>query len=214
MALELIVFDCDGVILESLDIKTRAFYRVGLEYGQEAADRLVMHHRMHGGVSRYEKFAWLYDNFVGRAITEAEKKALNEKFVAIALEEITRCDLVPGMRESLDAWQGRVPMYVASGAPREELVFILERRGLAPYFKGIFGHPPHKGALLRSIVETEGADPRKTVMVGDSFTDLRAAENAGTLFYGRGEAFRETGHAWHEDLTRLNDYLETLAASA
>lgn len=210
MALELIVFDCDGVILESLDIKTLAFHRVGLDYGQEAADRLVMHHRMHGGVSRYEKFAWLYDNFVGRPITEEEKKALNEKFVAIALEEITRCALVKGMQEVLDAWQGRLPMYVASGAPQEELAFVLERRGLAPYFKGIFGYPPHKTALLRTIVEAEGADPGHVLMVGDSFTDQRAAEDVGTLFYGRGKEFLPSGHPWHEDMTRLNDYLESL----
>lgn len=210
MALELLIFDCDGVILESLDIKTTAFYRVGLDFGEEAADRLVMHHKMHGGVSRYEKFAWLYRECLGRDITDGEKQALNEKFVRIALEEITRAPLVAGVEGCLDAWRGRVPMHVASGAPEEELAFVLERRGLADRFASIRGYPPGKTELVRQIVESSGADPAKAVMVGDSFTDLSAADAAGTLFYGRGEAFRDSGRPWHTDLTRLNGYLESV----
>ena len=41
MALSLIVFDCDGVILESVDAKTKAFAQVAEPLGAEARDRLV-----------------------------------------------------------------------------------------------------------------------------------------------------------------------------
>lgn len=211
MALSLLVFDCDGVILESLDIKTMAFRRIGLDFGQEAADSLVMYHRLHGGVSRYEKFAWLYERFAGRAITDEEKVALNERFVAAAMEEIAVCALVPGVEETLSAWKGRVPMYVASGAPEEELKFVLERRGLAGYFEGIRGYPPQKTALLDAIVRKTGLKAEECVMVGDSLTDMYAAQSVGTLFYGRGETFKDSPWPWHHDLTRLNDYLLGLA---
>lgn len=210
MALSLLVFDCDGVILESLDVKTRAFYRIGLDFGQEAAERLVMYHRLHGGVSRYEKFTWLYEQFADHPITDEEKKALNDRFVNVALDEITRCALVPGVQATLDAWKGRVPMYVASGAPEEELRFVLERRGLSGYFDDIRGYPPHKTYLLEAIVSRSGVDPAQCVMVGDSVTDLRAAESVGTLFYGRGSDFSGGPWPWHDDLTRLNEYLESL----
>ena len=39
MALSLIVFDCDGVILESVDAKTKAFGQVAEPLGAEARDR-------------------------------------------------------------------------------------------------------------------------------------------------------------------------------
>ncbi|MDL2207493.1 HAD family hydrolase [Desulfovibrio sp. OttesenSCG-928-F20] len=210
MMLALLVFDCDGVILESLDVKTKAFYRIGLDFSQEAADQLVMFHRLHGGVSRYEKFAWLYERFMGRAITDEEKKTLNERFVSIALDEITHCALVPGVQEVLDAWKGRVPMFVASGAPEDELRFVLERRGLASYFDDIRGYPPQKTPLLEAIVKRSGLPPEQCVMVGDSFTDMRAAESVGTLFYGRGDDFKDSPWPWHYDLTLLNDYLNSL----
>ena len=55
MALSLIVFDCDGVILESVDAKTKAFGQVAEPLGAEARDRLLLYHTLHGGVSRREK---------------------------------------------------------------------------------------------------------------------------------------------------------------
>ena len=72
MALSLIVFDCDGVILESVDAKTKAFAQVAEPLGAEARDRLVLYHTLHGGVSRREKFAWLYREVFHREITHEE----------------------------------------------------------------------------------------------------------------------------------------------
>lgn len=210
MSLELIVFDCDGVILESVDAKTRAFGRVGAEFGQEAADRLVLFHTLHGGVSRSEKFAWLYRECLGRDITGEENEILCDRFASYCLEEVFQSALVPGIMDVLGAWKGRVPMYVASGTPHDELDQVLEQNGLAAFFDGIYGFPPGKTDLLRLIVKKSGASPSSTVMIGDSATDQHAAEAVHTLFYGRGEFFRHSGYPWHHDLTRLSAYLEAL----
>ena len=210
MALDLIIFDCDGIILESMDIKSMAFYRIGKEISEEAADSLAMYHRMHGGVSRFKKFEWLYETYHGRAITEEEKQALNERFKKIAMDEVSRCALVPGIQGVLDSWLDRVPMYVASGAPEEELRMILEKRGLSKYFVGMHGSPTVKTLLVRAIVQHAGVHPGNSIMIGDSRADQYAAEAVGTRFYGRGEYFDLTGHPWHTDMTRLNGYLEEL----
>jgi phosphoglycolate phosphatase-like HAD superfamily hydrolase len=210
-AVALVVFDCDGVILESTDVKTRAFRRIGAEFGEDVADRLALYHSLHGGVSRYEKFAWLYREVFGREINAEEKSGLNEKFVNAALEEVATCPLTPGIQDVLDRLYGRLPLYVASGTPQEELRGIMERRGLARCFDDIRGYPPSKEALLRSIVEQSGADPARCVMVGDAYTDLEAARQVGTLFYGRGELFKDGDLPWHDDMTRFADWLEGAA---
>jgi beta-phosphoglucomutase-like phosphatase (HAD superfamily) len=204
----LAVFDCDGVILDSTDVKTRAFRRIGAEFGEEAAKRLALFHSLHGGVSRYEKFAWLYREMLGREISAEESRLLNEKFVDAALQEVLTCPEIPGIRGVLDSLYGRLPLYTASGTPRDELRFILEQRGLARYFDGIRGCPPAKAALLKSIVEQSGIAPARCVMVGDAYTDLDAARQAGTLFYGCGNAFRDTDLPRHDDMTRFLDWLE------
>ncbi len=213
MALHLIVFDCDGILLESMDIKTRAFQRVGREISAEAAEGLAAYHRLNGGVSRFKKFEWLYATYKDRAITDEEKEALNQAFKKATLEEIAKCPLVPGAQGVLDHWKERVPMYVASGAPEEELRMILQNRGLAKYFEGVYGSPTVKTQLLRSIVQHAGVYPRDAVMIGDARTDQYAAEAVGTQFYGRGEYFKDSGHPWHSDLTRLNEHLEELFAA-
>ena len=214
MALDLIVFDCDGVILESMDIKTQAFLRIGETISEEAADGLVAYHRANGGVSRYKKFEWLYTTYKNQAITDEEKEALNEQFKKIAMEEVARCSLVPGVQSVLDHWHGRLPMYVASGAPEEELRMIIRNRGLSKYFAGVHGSPTVKTHLLRMIVQHAGVKPCNAVMIGDSRTDQYAAAAVGTRFYGRGEYFKYSGHPWHKDLTQLNEYLEELFSSA
>ncbi|MDR0466459.1 MAG: HAD-IA family hydrolase [Deltaproteobacteria bacterium] len=210
MALDCIVFDCDGVILDSLAVKTRAFVRLAEPFGAEAVDRLVMYHKEHGGVSRYKKFEWLYREVLGREITQEELAALGRQFAELALEEVCRCDLIPGVEDVLRRRQGLTPMYVCSGTPHEELNVILRRRGLHVFFAGIYGTPPAKSELLRTIVGQAGADPASAVMVGDSVTDLDAAKAVGTRFYGCGAELKGGDFPWGEDLTALNAWLDAL----
>jgi len=208
MALSCIIFDCDGVILESVSVKTRAFRRLAEPFGSEAADRLVMYHAAHGGVSRYKKFEWLYREVLGRESTQEELAELGRRFAEIAFEEVCRCDLVPGIEEVLLRRHGRTPMYVCSGTPHEELQAVLRLRGLDRYFAGIYGTPPAKTELLREIIRQAGVDPASAVMVGDSVTDRDAAAAVGTQFYGRGDELKGGDFPWAEDLTGLNAWLD------
>ena len=224
MALALLAFDFDGIVLESLDPKQQAMAREGEAFGarfqaqlgperaREAAERLVMYHCLHGGVSRVEKFRWLYREYLDREITPDELDAHCRAFTAHALDGVLAAPLVPGIMDTLEAWKGRVPMVVCSGTPQAELDRIVEHRGLGPFFTALYGTPPGKTALLRRALDEAGADPAHTVMVGDSSTDREAAEALGCLFYGRGETFAASGHPWHTDLTRLNAWLDQQAA--
>lgn len=208
--LRLIVFDCDGVLLESVDAKTRAFHRLAEPFGPEAQDRMALYHHLHGGVSRYEKIKWLYREFAGRECTPEELEANGRRFTELALDEVLAAPMVPGALDVLERWHGKVPLWVCSGTPQEELGLILEQRNLTRFFAGWRGTPPAKEVLLQEIVRVARVDPADAVMVGDADTDLRAAEAAETRFYGRGEFFAGSGNPHHADLTRLNAWLETL----
>lgn len=207
-----IVFDCDGVLLDSVPIKTLAFARLAEPYGEEARDRFVLFHAMHGGVSRYQKFAWFFREFVGREITPEESREWGERFAAYALEELGRCPLIPGVQEVLDGWFGRLPLYVCSGAPADELRQLLQVRGIARYFAGIHGFPPAKAGLLAQIVERSGVPAEETLMVGDAGTDRDAAEEVGTLFYGVGDFLKGGEYPWGEDLSGLDAWIRERAA--
>lgn len=202
----LIVLDCDGVILESVAVKTEAFRSLVLEHGGDAAERLVAFHRTHGGVSRFEKFAWFYREVLGREITAIEEHELNERFTDLCLQGVLGAEFVPGIMEFLEEWHREKPLYVASGTPDYELKEIFVKRGLNRYFQGVHGTPPNKTALLRRIVEMAGVCANTVLMVGDSSTDLDAAIAVGTKFYGRGIDSGRPGDGTGDDLAMLGDF--------
>ena len=55
MYYEAFFFDFDGVLADSVEVKTRAFARLFESYGPEVVARVVAHHRYHGGMTRIEK---------------------------------------------------------------------------------------------------------------------------------------------------------------
>jgi phosphoglycolate phosphatase-like HAD superfamily hydrolase len=212
--LRCLVFDCDGVLLDSVPIKTMALARLAAPYGDEARDRLVMYHALHGGVSRYLKFAWFFREVLGREITRDESRDWGERFAEYALEELRRCPLIPGVQTVLDSWSGRLPMYVCSGAPAQELGQLLQERDIARYFAGIYGSPPAKAGLLAQIVDASGVAAEETLMVGDATTDRDAAEEVGTRFYGIGDLLRGGDFPWGSDLRDLDGWIRERVAPA
>ncbi len=213
VGISLVVFDCDGVILESVDVKTRAFGQIVEEYGPEAVVRMTEYHLSHGSVSRFRKFEWFYDEVLGRKIAEDELQALGRKFRRLVFEGVMRSLMVPGIMETFESLHGRLPMYVASGTPSDELLQILTARNLTRFFKGTCGAPPGKTELLRRIIEQECIDPNDTLMVGDSSTDLDAAISCGTKFYGISAQFAETAWPFGHDCTALAKWISENCSS-
>ena len=205
--LEAIVLDCDGVILESVDVKTRAFASTVKRLGPQAVEILLDYHRSHGGVSRFEKYRHLWRELYGREIDEQTLARLGEAFAAACFEGVMRAPFVPGAEAFILAARERWPLYVASGTPEDELRQIFDTRGLTGLFQGVYGSPRTKADLLARIIAEHDYAPSRTLMVGDSVTDLAAARAAGSMFYGRGEFPDQPSAA---DLTGLMDFIDGL----
>ena len=207
LKLSAVVFDCDGVLIESNAAKTKAFGRTVAGFGQKAMDRLMAYHREHGGVSRFKKFEWFYREVVKAPLPDKTMDTLCNRFARFCMGAVLDAPMVAGAKESLDLLSGRLPVFVASGTPEKELRDVLAHKGLTPYFKGIHGTPPEKQYLLERILSENSLDASTVLMVGDAVTDLKAAQYCSTLFYGRGERFSKDNVPWSEDLTGLVDYL-------
>ena len=72
-----LIFDCDGIVLNSNKIKTEAFKEVVYQYGNEAAEELVKYHVMNGGISRYEKFNYFFETISSNH--NLDKSSINVK---------------------------------------------------------------------------------------------------------------------------------------
>jgi phosphoglycolate phosphatase len=180
-----IIFDFDGVVLESADIKTRAFARLFEKHPDEHVEAIVDLHLSLAGVSRYEKFKLIYKDILELPLDNDELQRLGDEFSRIALEEILTCDFVPGAREFLQRRHRTQGLFVASGTPEGELRHIVRERRLERFFQGVYGTPAVKADIARKILEETDTDPQDAVFIGDATTDLEGARGAGVHFIGR-----------------------------
>ena len=183
-SLEAIVFDFDGVILESAAGKGKAFLDLFSDY-PEHLEAIRAHHLANLGVSRFEKFEWIYGNLLERPLSEAESRELGRRYSELVFETTVASPFVPGALELLESLVGRSPLFVASATPQAELEAVIQRRGIDRFFTGVHGSPPAKPRLLAEIIETGGFDAERVLMIGDGVSDLEAARHAGCLFLAR-----------------------------
>lgn len=179
-----IVLDFDGVVLESADIKTRAFGRL-FESEPAHVGAIVRLHLDHIGLSRYEKFRMIYGDILRRPLDETELERLGQTFSSIVFEEILACPYVAGAPAFLETHARTHLLFVASATPQEELREIVGRRGLEQYFRAVYGSPHGKAEILRRIMRDWELDPVEVVFVGDALADLEHAKAAGVEFIGR-----------------------------
>jgi phosphoglycolate phosphatase-like HAD superfamily hydrolase len=204
--IQVIVFDCDGVILDSVDVKIRAFVSLFEEYGEEIVQNVVEYHVTYSGLSRYEKFRYYYNELLGREITDQIMGDLDRRFTRASFDGVMKAPFIKGAYEFISEYYNNWPLYVASSAPEKKLKEIFRRREIDFCFKGIYGSPVPKKKNLKRIVAEAGVSPRQTLMIGDSNSDLEAAQAVGTVFLGRGP-FPEPW-PWVKDLTGLIQYIE------
>jgi beta-phosphoglucomutase-like phosphatase (HAD superfamily) len=183
-SLRAIVFDFDGVILESANIKTEAFLELYAGYpGKQQAIR--DYHVGQAGISRYVKFEHIQKNILGLPYTEADKKRVSAEFERLTRERIFRCPQVPGAEALLLGLRGKVLRIVGSGTPQPELELIVERRGMREWFEEWWGSPRMKADILRDVMARYQLPPEKVLMVGDGMSDYDAARQTGTRFLAR-----------------------------
>lgn len=206
-----IIFDFDGVILDSVDIKTKAFARLFEDRGPEVVRQLVEHHLAHGGISRSRKFQHIYENILCTPMPEGELDRLGERFSELVFDEVVKADWIPGAPEFLREYHTKYQCFVASGTPESELRRIVELRGLNPYFAGVFGTPATKEEIARTILSTHGLARDEVAFIGDAMTDYEAARACGLPFIGIGPTEPSRFPRGTTILPNLRDLARTLS---
>ena len=180
-----IVFDFDGVIVESVDIKTRAFAELFRGEGEDLVRQVVEYHLQNGGVSRYDKFRHIYAEMLKRPLPDQEFEALCRGFASLVLQGVVAAPYVPGALEFLQRHQGDCRIYLASATPLEELCTILHARRIAGMFAGVFGAPTSKDEAVKQVIRETGATAGQMLFVGDALSDYQAALVNGVPFVAR-----------------------------
>lgn len=175
------VFDCDGVVLNSNKLKTQAFYKAALPYGEAAARTLVDYHVANGGISRYKKFEYFLEKVAQRKLRDHSLATLLSVYATEVRKGLLTCEVAEGLHRLRDQTQ-YARWLIVSGGDQQELREVFAERDLEMLFDGgIFGSPASKDEILaREMLNRNIVLPG--VYFGDSRYDHVAASKAGLDF--------------------------------
>ncbi|HEC1791605.1 TPA: HAD hydrolase-like protein, partial [Campylobacter lari] len=83
-----IIFDFDGVILDSMELKTQAFAELFQEFPKDKVQELLKFHLQNGGISRYHKIQYFFENIIHREITDSEILKYAKKYSKLTKEKL------------------------------------------------------------------------------------------------------------------------------
>ncbi len=201
-----IIFDFDGVILESAGIKTKAFGRLFESEYPDKVEAIVAYHLRNAGISRYVKFDYIYEHILKKPLSTVERQGLGLKFSDIVFEEILKAPFVPGALEFLQKNRNDFLLFVASGTPAEELSRILDLRHIKDFFREAHGSPRKKQDVVADILQRYALHKEDVVFVGDAESDLSAAVETGVPFVAR--ITPESGTRLMECRAKISDLSE------
>lgn len=180
-----ILFDFDGVLVESADIKIDAFMRLFADAPQSAQPTIRDFLNMNVGLSRFAKCRYIHSEILHDPLDDEGLAVLSTRFSELVMEAVIACPAVPGAEAFLQARSAEMPLFLVSATPEAELNTILKRRGMEGWFRATRGSPRAKTDNVRDLLTIYGLDPSRTLLIGDSQQDLKAATDNGLRFVGR-----------------------------
>ncbi len=170
-----VIFDFDGVIVESVDIKTNSFAKLFESEGEKAVKEIIDYHLLNSGVSRFEKFRYIYNNILKRELSDEIFTNLCNRFSELVTEEVIKAPFVKGAKEFLHSYKKAYAFFVSTATPQIEIEFIIRKRNIADYFRGIYGAPIEKSNIVERIIKDNNFLPQELVYIGDAISDYKAA---------------------------------------
>lgn len=181
--IDLVVFDCDGVLLDSMGVKIQAFRDwVPEKYAHLRED--FMNIVMGGfGRARLHHVKSFYSEIAREEVSPEFIEAEVDRFTGICEPLCATAPWRPGSREFVEACMAAgIPRYVLSGTPQRPLEDMLESTGGTDLFDVIIGSPPAKPESLAGILTETQTAPQRTVFIGDANADQEAALHVGAHF--------------------------------
>ena len=200
--IELVVFDFDGTLCDSADVKTDAFHDLYLnQHGPALAGKVKDYHLANVGISRYDKIRYVETEMLGNEPNDTDVEQIASRYSGLVEQAVVDAPLFDGVAEFLAMLHPGVTFAVASATPTDELRRIVERKRLTGCFAAIGGSPRPKAAILAECVERFAGGPGSAVIVGDQPSDGEAARIAGT-----GALLIAPPASWTKPFERVDDF--------
>ncbi len=208
-----IFYDFDGVLAESLEVKSKAFYNLYLPFGESIAKEVLQHHLDNGGMSRYEKFKLYHKTYLNEDLNEEGIEIWAQKFSELVVQGVIDSTAVPGAHDFLEDMKNRTRSWIITGTPTEEMKKIAKHRGVIDYFEEICGSPKKKFYWTEYLIEKNNLDRSEILFLGDANSDYNAATKSNLNFALREhkdnlELFKDYDGVRFKDFNELRNYFK------
>lgn len=180
-----IFWDFDGVILDSMSVRNFGFEEIFKDYNKADVEALLIYHISNGGLSRYVKIRYFFNNILKQEITDQEVLAFASSFSSIMKKElVNKNNLILSTVNFIKNNYSNYKFHIVSGSDQEELRFLCEQLNISKFFLTINGSPTHKNELVNQLLKTYTYHPNNCCLIGDSINDLEAADVNNIAFFG------------------------------
>ncbi|MBT0819574.1 HAD hydrolase-like protein [Campylobacter lari] len=180
-----ILWDFDGVIIDSSAIRDYGFREIFKEFDKALVEKLIEYHSINGGLSRFHKIRYFFNEILKKDINDDEVKAYADRFSLIMREELVKSkylilDSINFIKENYEKYN----FHIVSGSEHDELNFLCQKLQINYYFYSINGSPTPKIELVKNLLMKENYNKSETILIGDSINDYEAAKENNIAFFG------------------------------
>jgi HAD superfamily hydrolase (TIGR01549 family) len=181
---EVVFWDFDGVIKDSVEAKSLAFEKLFAIYGPEISKKVRKHHEQNTGLSRFDKIP-IYMSWSGEFVSDKSVQEFCTKFSYLVKKAIINSPWVPGFLEIFESNTSKQKHILVTATPKDEIDYILEELGIESFFYKVYGAPsPKKDAISMELINL-AIKSENAIMIGDSSNDYEAAKNNNIMFFLR-----------------------------
>ena len=188
---QLIFFDFDGVIKESVNVKTQAFKSLFNNFGNDLKDRIEEHHLSNGGISRYLKIP-IYLKWAGIEVNQNIVDKYADNFSSLVVNAVIHSSWVEGSLEYLKSNKKRQRFILVTATPDKEIDMILSELKIKNYFCDVFGSSVNKIKAISLSLDKYQISRKNAVMIGDSSSDMEAAIGNSVDFILRSSSYNKS----------------------
>ena len=133
MKIKNIFFDFDGVIVDSNEIKSNAFYKLFETYDVKLAEKVLKHHKNNIGMSRFDKFHFYLENYINDK--KLDIKTLEKRFSELVVKNVIESNFILGAYEFLNKNYKSLNFFLCTSTPQNEINIILKKKKIDHFFK-------------------------------------------------------------------------------
>ena len=168
-----------------MPIRDYGFRRIFEYYSEDNIEKLISYHRDNGGLSRFHKIKYFYNEILKKDIDEEIIERYAQNFTIIMKNQLVdKKYLIQDSVNFIKLNYNQFNFHIVSGSEHNELNYLCEKLELEKYFLSINGSPTPKNDLVKNLLEKENYKKTETILIGDSVNDYEAAKINNIKFYG------------------------------